>query len=66
MTIHVSHPLRQACPGFVGVAVLATLRNTAYSAPLWAEIDRLTEDCRRRLTPDTLKTLPSIQATREG
>lgn len=66
MNIRVSPELRQACPGFVGVAVLATLHNTPHSAPLWEEIHSLTEACRQRLTPDTLKTLPSIQATREA
>ena len=62
--IIVSEEIRQVCPAFVGAAVEAQVQNTPYSEALWQEIDTLCADCRERLTTETLKLLPGIEATR--
>ncbi len=62
--ISVSEEIRKACPDFKGAAVYAKVKNTAYSADLWKAIDEFTEDYRKRYTLDSIKQMPSIQATR--
>ncbi|MCR5179781.1 MAG: hypothetical protein K6C30_00975 [Bacteroidaceae bacterium] len=64
--INVSQEIRQRCPYFVGAAVLAPVHNSASSAALWQEIDRSIADYRARYTPDSIKEMPAIQATREA
>lgn len=64
MNIQVSPEIREVCPHFVGAAVEARFHNTPYSPALWDEIARVTAAHRERLTTDTLKSLPPIEATR--
>lgn len=64
MNIIVSQEIETVCPGFVGAAVEARAENTPHSDGLWAEIDALSERLRRELTPDAVKQLPSVEATR--
>lgn len=64
MKIIVSDDIRERCPQFVGAAVIAPVRNSAYSAELWAEIERFIDDYRQRYTVDSIKEMPSIEATR--
>ncbi len=66
ITIQVSEDIRQRCPEFVGAAVFATVKNTEYNEELWQEINRFIADYRQRFTVDSLKEMPSIQATREA
>lgn len=66
MNIIVSDEIRQRCPKFTGAAVLASVRNTEESAPLWEEIDRFIADYRQRYTTESIKQMPSIEATREA
>ena len=56
--------LRERCPEFVGTAVLAGVRNSASDAALWQEIDRFVAEYRERYTPDSIKLMPAIEATR--
>ncbi len=63
-TIKVSEEIRRACPGFAGAAVYAEVKNTPYSEGLWKAIDEFTADYRNRYTLDSIKQMPSIQATR--
>ena len=65
-TFTISEEIRQACPEFVGAAVSVTFQNTEYSAPLWQEIERFLADYRVRFTVDSIKEMPSIQATRQA
>ena len=65
-TFTISEEIRQACPEFVGAAVSVTFQNTEYSAPLWQEIERFLADYRVRYTVDSIKEMPSIQATRQA
>ena len=63
--IGVSDELYRACPQFCGVAVLAEVRNSAYNADLWEKIDDFSVCYRARYTLDSLKEIPTIQATRQ-
>ena len=65
VTFVVSDEIRQRCPEFTGAAVLASVRNTEYNEELWAEIDHFIEEYRSRYTTDSIKQMPSIEATRE-
>ena len=64
ITIQVSDEIRERCPEFVGAAVFAAVGNSEFSAELWQEIDRFIEDYRSRYTIDSIKQMPSIEATR--
>ncbi len=66
INIQVSTELRERCPEFVGAAVFASVRNSAAAPTLWEHIDRFIADYRLRFTPDSIKEMPSIQATREA
>lgn len=61
-----SEEIKQACPEFRGMALVATVTNTEFSEGLWTEIDRFTLTLREQYTTDTIKELPSIRATREA
>ena len=43
----------------------AYCKNTPYSAPLWEEINSLAERYKAELTTESLKQMPSIEATRK-
>ena len=64
MKITVSQEIASVCPEFVGAAVEAWVKNSAYSQELWDEIHLLEEKFRASLTTDSLKDMPSIAATR--
>ena len=64
MKIIVSEEIEQVCPDFVGAAVEAKVRNTAYSPELWAEISALGEEYKTRYTTETIKIISGIEATR--
>ena len=64
MKIIVSQEIASVCPEFVGAAVEAWVKNSAYSQELWDEIHLLEERFRASLTTDSLKDMPSIAATR--
>lgn len=63
--IEVSDEILRACPGFKGLAVFATVENSAFCQPLWDEIEHFTEDYRKRYTTESIKQMRPIQATRE-
>ena len=64
INVVVSQEIADVCPGFVGACVDASVRNTPYCQPLWDEIHQLEDQLRLTLTTESLKTLPSIAATR--
>ena len=64
MKIIVSEEIASVCPEFVGAAVEAWVKNSAYNQELWDEIHLLEEKFRASLTTDSLKDMPSIAATR--
>ncbi|MCQ2245595.1 MAG: hypothetical protein MJZ69_02260 [Bacteroidaceae bacterium] len=63
-SIQVLDDLKSKCPSFKGCAITATVTNTSYSAELWDRIHHFIEDYRNRYTADSIKDIPSIQATR--
>lgn len=66
MKIEVSEEIRNACPAFAGIAISATVTNTAYCEPLWKKIDEFTVRYRETYTTDSIKNMVTIHATREA
>ncbi len=64
--ITIGEEIKARCPEYVGAAFYAEVVNSAYSAPLWAEINAFVADYRAKYTPDSLKELPAIMATRRA
>lgn len=62
--ISVSDDMKTVCPHFVGAALEAQIINTAYSDMLWQEIQSFNVEYRNRYTIDSIKDMPSIEATR--
>jgi len=50
----------------VGTAVLAFVKNSETNPALWQEIDQFIADYRQRYTTESIKQMPSIEATREA
>ena len=64
ITITITPELHERCPEFVGTAVAATVQNSDCDPALWQEINRFIADYRQHYTPDSIKQMPSIEATR--
>lgn len=64
-TIIVENGIKKVCPTFKGVAIYATFVNTDFLPELWEEIADSTAKIQERHTPETLKLLPPIEATRK-
>ena len=65
MNIIVTDEIQRVCPGFVGAAVEANVKNSEFCPALWDEINALGEQYRNSLTTETVKLMPSIAATRK-
>ena len=65
INITVDKKIRNACPNFVGVAVLALFTNSNYSDGLWREINNKTEQCRKLYDVEKIKQMSSIKSTRD-
>jgi DNA/RNA-binding domain of Phe-tRNA-synthetase-like protein len=64
MKIIVTSKIQSVCPDFVGAAVEAWVRNTAYCPELWDEINALCQEYRNRFTTVSIKEMAAIEATR--
>ena len=64
MKIHVDEHISRVCPTFVGAALSITITNSTSCPALWEEINSELEAYRRRFTTESIKDMPSIQATR--
>jgi len=62
--VSVSNELKAVNPTMVLGVLECNALNTKYNEGLWREIDALTDNIRRTLTPDTIKEQPQIAATR--
>jgi len=62
--IVVSDELRGVCPDFAGAVVFAEFTNSVYSEGLWKEIGQRLDAYRKTQTVDSIKQIPSIEATR--
>lgn len=66
MEITTSQEIREACPGFAGVAVYAEVKNTPYCKELWEEIGAFTAELTASTQMEEIKLQPAIAATREA
>lgn len=66
MKIEISEEIRKACPQFIGAAITATVKNTAFNETLWRKIDEFTVGYREMYTTDSIKDMAAIHATREA
>ena len=64
MKVIVSDEIESVCPGFIGAAVEAQVKNSPYQEELWQEIGTWGEKYKHELTPDSLKDMSGIAATR--
>lgn len=62
--VRVSSEISSVCPNFVGACVEAQVVNTPYSDRLWHAIHEVEARLRQELTTESVKSLPSIAATR--
>lgn len=65
-TITVSNEIKEACPGFAGVAVYAKVKNTAFCESLWGEINDFTRELTTTTRMEDIKLQSAIAATREA
>lgn len=66
LQIKCSEEIKNACPEFKGMALEATVKNSPYCKDLWEEIERFTTKYRELYNVDSIKDMPSIQATRKA
>lgn len=64
LTITVSGELKEVAPEFRGAGICARVQNSAFSQPLWDEINRVSGALKEELTIPEIKNLPTIAATR--
>lgn len=65
-TITVSSEIKNVCPEFAGVAVYAEVKNCAYAAGLWEEINTFTQELTSTTTMNDIKLQPAILTTRQA
>lgn len=65
MKIIVSEEIKNVCPCFVGAFVEAKVKNSNYNSDLWESILSLCEKIKIKHTIDSIKMIPSIDATRK-
>lgn len=64
--ITISSAFKQACPDFRGVAVYASVNNSAHNESLWKEIEEYTRHLQATTRIEDIKLQPAIAATRDG
>lgn len=64
--LSVSEEIRQLCPDYCGAAVYAAVKNSAFSAGLWEEINLFTKELQSSETTDSIKNQVAIEATRQA
>ena len=65
MNIIVSDEIKSVCPSFVGAGVIADVVNAGRSDELWNEIKCWGDKYKAEYTTETIKSIPSIEATRK-
>ena len=65
MKVVVSKEIETVCPKFVGAALEAKVRNMPFSKQLWDEIELKGREYAITHTPESIKTIPPIAATRQ-
>lgn len=64
--IEVSERIKNSCPQFRGVAILAIVHNTKYDTGLWDEINLCTQEYRNTYQIEDVKNIRAIDATRKA
>lgn len=65
MKVLVSQEILSVCPNFVGACVEASVHNSAHSDFLWTQIRAWGSELQRHFTPESIKALPAVEATRK-
>lgn len=66
LKIEVSEDLKNACPQFVGAAIIAKVQNTQHCIPLWKEISLSIDEYKNTHQIEDVKKIPAIEATRNA
>ena len=66
LAIEISENIKSHCPDFVGVAIMATVKNTKYNPDLWDEINSCIEEYKRTYKIEDIKKISGIEATRNA
>lgn len=64
--ISCSDEIKKLCPQYKGMALVASVVNSAFCEELWQEINTYADTFRAEFTVDTLKEWTPIRATREA
>lgn len=64
LTIEISEEIKSRCTSFVGVAIMATVKNTKYNSELWDEINSCIEEYKLTYRMEDVKNISAIEATR--
>jgi len=64
LKIEVSGEIKNVCPVFSGIAILAKVKNSPHNEKLWEEINILTSKYKHTHKLDNIKDNPAIAATR--
>ena len=64
--ISVSEEIKAKCPRYRGIAVYATVKNSAYDEGLWSEIVQFTAHLQSTESTESIKQQQAIMATREA
>lgn len=66
MDIIISKEIKEACPSLCIASIEANVVNTQHNDELWAEIYDEEKKLAERFSPDSLKSRPGIEATRQA
>lgn len=66
LNITISPEFKEKCPQYCGAAVIASVKNSEMSSPLWKEIDNEIASIQNQYDASTIKERPSILATRQA
>jgi len=64
LKILVSEEIKNICPEFAGIAIIAKVKNSSHNENLWQEIDMLTRRYKENHKIENVKENPAIAATR--
>lgn len=66
INISISEKIKSIAPQFVGVAIIADVKNTSFDENLWNEIHTLWNKLSSELTNESIKNNTAIKATRDA
>lgn len=66
INISISDEIKSIAPQFIGVAIIADVKNTSFNEDLWNEINKLWSELSLELTNESIKNNAAIKATRNA